>query len=1506
MDSKHNVENPPRYDLDSKEKNGIQRVATKTPSLTTLINWNISKALKSNPRIDLKVALREAEERLDEAHDANALVSPDARNFCCALLAWQQLGHRTADSLFKACGLDKKCMERLASMETETQELSKRAGQFARREARRSEQLERAEMAWRDLDACYQRRLRVAKEKEEEYQKQMARVLDERNKYKQACMPLVDALKRKSSVAEKEQEKLKELEKEMCARACARVRLAENAARVNAQLTEQQCKCSQLDRNLAWKEEHERSKQRALEDAAEMAKVLTHEAECAQRAELEALRKQVAQASQDLLEEDARTALLNKRIEDYMQEKNEMIEDLESCQTKCEDRMGALVKDLKCKRDKLAELKDKIMECRCKEPVDQAVEVKRTPSLAALCRCSPSDTIQGSCSCTSIRSRLLSSLLKDLFNGLKSEMDTIGSQMPCHLLKCLEDKHNWDQTTHAKQNVRAYFSRLLLGELDIAIATVIERSHAQWVGECCVDMKPQVSRDSRHSLRWQEHERETKTQKLANQLAEKMFQERAKELAKQAQQELQDSRPPCECDLNDTAHSSDNTGRKYVNNRRPELISTNKGNACKPATTRRALNMTARKLKSCTNKANPFKAGENRPNKLFRESQQYAVNMCLCDNKKKSTSNKPDKNFNMKSELCHSYSVSNLRQQKPILDFRENSFQGSGKSSSSLCTKTCACLHKTPSNTSIDRLVRVLTKWKDNLLESRDCNIQEIINTNSLFKITHSSIVNIIQEIHNKTDQTERKNSKTTLEKCAETQQHDKNVKSLKDSEKTLDEEDDCPKAIVSSQMKLKPSKLLSANQKSYKKHHRGNLFADKRGNCYDKFDDKLVKNNNRDIRKTRYAINRIKALNVLHVHNECVYPRTKVGNLNEEKSVEVQNNSNDVLSPDEPCVCCPITKVDNTSDLEVNAFQLLEEHLKSKLDEFRSLACKSTCIPNADEKCILNDTIVKVKKLILESANKVTCKCSRNNQSCNGSWNRAYSLLHEYLKTKIEHIECICSSVEYGQDENLVTRILSQISCLIENDLQRLKNMCSNCNDTTLDTSSKRESYIKHEPQCSISDLKNHNNSIITNAIEKNNMPITQVVESKFVSYTNGISLPHNKSAQVLLHHSVETKSCDAIKMYSKYCEVQTLDVMKKKVVIDNYVNSESYDVKPITNQQYDDTSTQKAEKKSNLHPDMQNNGLTKDTTSFQKRDITVLPVVMSPGNNINENGSMKNNLIDDQLLDEKKKIHVVNEDDKFDEQFLANIGCTINCCCDRDLGCVCTKSTVTSNTEWLRTNYIFKTFTQKQSVVESVSYILKSVPNKIPNNVNSIEDHSEDVHLTIKNQINDLNRRESNVEGNIYFGRDKQIVHVDYKAELVHKSKTRVCDSEVNASEENHICLKQSNQRFNIIHDSANTLTDESSLQFKFVPPKSKHHDILKPNAHELFKHVPMSFSNSDTALITDHESQRSASLSTDCDCAMVPICHVKMLVENIGSRLAKAECTCDSLKSVCPIHS
>lgn len=70
-----------------------------------------------------------------------------------------------------------------------------------------------------------------------------------------------------------------------------------------------------------------------------------------------------------------------------------MIEDLDGCKVMCDNRMQGRVDELQKKRAHLNELNDQVMECRCKLPIDVNVEVKRTPSLAALCKCIPDENI---------------------------------------------------------------------------------------------------------------------------------------------------------------------------------------------------------------------------------------------------------------------------------------------------------------------------------------------------------------------------------------------------------------------------------------------------------------------------------------------------------------------------------------------------------------------------------------------------------------------------------------------------------------------------------------------------------------------------------------------------------------------------------------------------------------------------------------------------------------------------------------------------------------------------------------------------------------------------------------------------------------------------------------------------------------------------------------------------------------------------------------------------------
>lgn len=71
----------------------------------------------------------------------------------------------------------------------------------------------------------------------------------------------------------------------------------------------------------------------------------------------------------------------------------EMVEDLEGCKVLCENRMKDRLDELAKKKEMLKGVKEQVLECRCQLPVDETVEVKRTPSLVAMCRCAPEDKL---------------------------------------------------------------------------------------------------------------------------------------------------------------------------------------------------------------------------------------------------------------------------------------------------------------------------------------------------------------------------------------------------------------------------------------------------------------------------------------------------------------------------------------------------------------------------------------------------------------------------------------------------------------------------------------------------------------------------------------------------------------------------------------------------------------------------------------------------------------------------------------------------------------------------------------------------------------------------------------------------------------------------------------------------------------------------------------------------------------------------------------------------------
>ncbi|XP_059049333.1 ATP-binding cassette sub-family C member 4-like [Achroia grisella] len=1034
--------NPNNINETASNEDGYRNVSLikRKISMATLILWNISKALEKNPVVEIKSAMKAVQARLENnSRNLNTIGSqyPEERYLACALLAWQELGHKDTDSLYRfieanrskcesipsniqnkykhcstkvantaktsittkvsnysegvtsgnfdtcsligpviklpvetkivmrlentpnvlrqekkkrrqdkdtmkkidaACCMDSACVERLSELDAATSELRMRAGQLASREAKRVELLERAETAWKDLELGYQRRLILAEEKEEDMAKQIHKLIEERNSYKHVCTTLSSHLKERGEAAEKDRMRLIQIEKDVCDRACQRLRLTEESARGDAIVAEHQCKAAQLDRNL--QEQQARRKLSNVENEVESARALTYEAERAMRSELAALRDQIEQVSHQLLKEDAENSQTKQELEVLRQEKLEMVEDLEGCKVMCDSHMQDKVTELKKKREQLSQLRDKVTECQCKMPIDATVEAKRTPSLAASCKCTPEDKLLESCSCTSLRSRLLSNLLADLFGGLQAELGGSGSQMPCHLLKCLEDKHNWDRSSAVKTNLRNYFTQLLIGELDIAIATSIENYHAKWVGASCADvarLTPDPGEIENEG--WQERALKRKAQKLATKLAEQMFQERAEQLAQQAKNIVSSGPPPCECKPQSAVYSC------FV---KPAAIVGDNSKAAGPSTTAPA---------------------------YWRKTSQ---------------------------------DVTQLRMQ-------------------------------------IEDLKRETIKKAD--LKLMENNIAKIVQLASVLE-TSTVATKIIGSTN-------------------------------ADSISKYDINYSTPTAIKKNQLH----------------YFTGDTFNKQRGDFY----------------------------------------------KNVDKGIDSQSFKGTIVDKHEMCVCCNKNNFDESRDLELNTFHLLKEHLKDRLEEFRQSACKSSCISSDEQEKIFSTIFQRVKQVISDSTNNIICKCAEDeysSSSSQGSWNRAYILLQEYLNTKIKRVQCFCVPLQ-ANEKSVLPNVLDRICNLIENDFDRVKKLCK-CRNIVNKNEENRFEIQNDLPERDI------NNELDTPIGIGINQPNNTKITSPAIT-------TQNISAQVPNNLGMETKSCDIMERGLK--NIQTTESCV--LLANNYCNS-------------------------------------------------------------------------------------------------------------------------------------------------------------------------------------------------------------------------------------------------------------------------------------------------------------------------------------------------------------
>ncbi|XP_072936271.1 uncharacterized protein [Epargyreus clarus] len=1767
------------------------------PSLSSLIMWNVSKALEKNPHIDLRCAMRSAYERLEQdARDIGTMISkyPEERHVACAVLAWQQLGHKDTDSLYEfieshrnkslrnasenapkkdniytvnsadvskrpkgfidhkpstyckgvdsasfdthsligpvvklpvetkfvmrventspcarhapkktpkspkgdvtnkveaACCLDSECVERLKELEASTAELRKRAGNLARREAERVELLERAEGAWRDLELGYQRRLMLAEEKEDDIAKQITKLIEDRNAYKNACTTLAQQLSKRGEIVETDRAKLTKVEKEVCELACTRLRLSEESAKGDAAVAEQHCKAVQLDRDLQFKEEQARRKLLSVESVVASSRGLTIEAERAMREELGIIKEQITQVSNLLLVEDADGNRIKDELNELRTQKNEMLDDLETCKQMCDSRMQGIVDDLNKKRQLLSELKDKAIECKCKLPLDAAVEVKRTPSLAALCRCTGEESILHSCSCTSIRSTLLSNLLSDLFGGLQAELGDTGALMPCQLLKCLEDKHNWDRASIVKNNLRSFFSQLLVGELDTAIATSIEKYHATWVGVSCADKSKILPEPGDAECEgWQERALERRAQKMASQLAEQLFQERADELVQRAKHIVSSGPPPCECRPQtrqeralerDAQKMATQLAEQLFQERADELVQrakhivssgpppcecrpqTNKATAypclIKPPTLggskkndttyptymKRALQDVTllrtqiEDLKKETVKKEDLRIMENKITKIVQQAsgpdntsanpnnvlnkedhilkqqtinrsvntvelkeiiarsssaqkknasylgltkknikkptdingrlldnkttgktfkkmrQSYAVNLCLFDGKKEPGSGLQNSTcsneLNSWKEKLSGNIFSNIpssKNSKPIdkILSKDNSNLKNKKSLKTPCTKKCTCFHKVPSNSSIDKLLETLLKWKGDLLNSSvfktmtmtapksdESNIQEIHHNSeysnnkksvNICEIKQTNIQDINKVSFVPTTEMDQVPPVTTSEYIGAINLDKSNEQICKcnikrDTEKEFNHGNDSTsnvnllfKCLNASKCACKKSVQNDIENHGVQREH----LADEGANVkvlsnidLNNKNDILTKSPNMDICRSKISLrhknNQTSASNFLPSDRDFLvkFLGVTLTDINDHKP-SFARKVNNIIPNTENKQSELYYNVISSEKLS-NALNKIKQPNETKsVDDKTQYQCKTNNsqpkpIPAEDiNKNIENNYQVKKDKCseeILDNSNSCVC-CDNDNETKNLEVNTFY-LLEQHLKHKLAEFRkssCNSTCILPDEEEKVFITILDKIKHLISDCTYNVKCECSvesNTSGSWTRVNSLLEEYLKMKikrVQCSCVPNKESLETVLPGVLKQ----VSHLIENDFerlkslckCKTNNNICEIHRK-----LHDSNNISSKEIINnAIKRHIELERSCVVLEDVSIQgscNFGSDKSCDVIQMKETKEVQTSQSILSEEINspneviiTHCYNLQNELPLETCGFMNNiELKSEPIQGESVHTVPKNSMTS------------VKVQEVGKASSEASLRVPYVGYTLSCSCDNNLGsCVCSKSLSQSYVKNI--DKIWKMLEINKKLLPNLSYIMHSIPKRVrsENMINFVEVNEASYVPVVPETKSIKNVSASDDEEIILKNSNDKLKHNDINDNMTSTfedfvSVTTECLNDDDALYWYDCCRSPRNNRNEMMH-------------------KKAFYDSVYSPINQLQKggKSDVSMKNNVTMCI---------SKSKNCDCVMVPVCHVKMLVENIESKLVNSQCTCDSLSSqVCPLHS
>lgn len=580
---------------------------------------------------------------------------------------------------------------------------------------------------------------------------------------------------------------------------------------------------------------------------------------------------------------------------------------------------------------------------------------------------------------------------------------------------------------------------------------------------------------------------------------------------------------------------------------------------------------------------------------------------------------------------------------------------------------------------------------------------------------------------------------------------------------------------------------------------------------------------------------------------------------INIDENIDTQSLSKENDSEQDPCVCCK-TKNDKKelNDLEANTFQLLEQHLKEKLHEFK-LHCQSSCISPEEENALFSTIAHKVKQIVSQNTSKIGCKCSDESKS-EGSWNRAFSLLQEYLKAKIKRVQCLCKK---ENDQNILPDMTVQIRDLINNDFEQLKNNC----------------------KCKVQEVEQNSNN--------QSQFIDQFPEKDTVSKRN-VGFTYSPEIQIynIPKQSISSQVTNVLKMDSKSCEALKNDI---------HDNTRTVGTRKSATAAYAMCTESKCCQCREL-TSFENNQLSQSKEMFHSPDTTNVGEnnIKSVTVNKEESGSTGHNVkeleLNKYIVDEKNEalLHDLTNHDGHTEVTLPYIGYTVDCSCAYNMGhCVCSKSIFQGNNNEI--SDFWKSLENNNLNKANVSYILDTAYEKKHSQTNFIE-VAEDSYVRNMPKTNCTPTCKSSASA------DQHCLPT--------------CNATVNSSmHDDGIVLIDSNDKCHSPNKNNTTNTAEDDLASfgtdyttddltEWYECGSQHADertsksVHFPTGHHLKR------TKSDSS--PTNNTEKLFKKFSDCACNMVPICHVKMLMENIENKLVNSECTCDSLCSkVCPVH-